>query len=176
MALAEAPRHETSWATGAQGERRVGGMLDKLAADGSVQVVHDRRIPGGSANIDHIAVAPSGVYVIDTKRYRDKLIEARMRRGPESLHVGGSPKPKMVEQMHRQVDVVRRAFDVAVPVVPVPCFVDANWRPFNKSFRVAGVSVCDPTILRKCVGRNGPITRDGVDDIHRRLLRNLRAA
>src|SRR5258708_5318836 len=60
MALTEAPRHETSWATGAQGERRIASLLDKLAEDGCVRVVHDRRIPGSSANIDHVAVAPSG--------------------------------------------------------------------------------------------------------------------
>lgn len=151
-------------------------MLDKLAADGSVRVVHDRRIPGGSANIDHIAVAPSGVYVIDTKRYQNKLVEDGMRRGPASLHVGGSSKPKMVEQMRRQVEIVRHAFDVDVPVVPVLCFIDAEWRLFNKSFRVAGVSVCHPTVLRTWIVRDGPITCDGVEDLHRRLLRNLRAA
>ena len=52
MALTEAPTHETAWRTGADGERRVACMLDKLAADGSVRVVHDRRIPGSFANIE----------------------------------------------------------------------------------------------------------------------------
>jgi Nuclease-related domain. len=176
MAMAEAPSHETSWKTGAEGEHRVGGMLDKLAAGGSIRVVHDRRIPGSSANIDHIAVAPSGVYVIDTKRHQNKLVEDRIRRGPAALHVGGSSKPQMVEQMQRQVDAVRKAFDVEVRVVPVLCFIDANWRLFNKSFQVDGVYVCHPIVLRKWVGRNGPLTIDGVEDLNRRLLRRLRAA
>lgn len=176
MALTEAPRHETSWATGAEGERRVGGMLDKVAASASVRVVHDRRIPGSSTNIDHIAVAPSGVYVIDTKRYQNKLVEDRMRRGPASLHVGGSAKPEMVEQMQRQIDVVRPMIDVDVPVIPVLCFIDANWKLFNRSFRVAGVSVCHPVVLRRWVGRRGTLTPECVDDIHRALLRRLRAA
>ena len=36
-------------------------------------VLHDRAVPGGRANIDHIAVVPSGVWVIDTKHYRGRL-------------------------------------------------------------------------------------------------------
>lgn len=176
MALTEAPSHETAWWKGAQGERGVGGMLDQLAAKGSIRVVHDRRVPGSSANIDHVAVAPSGVYVIDTKRYQNQLVESRFRRGPAALHVGGSSKPKMVKQMHGQVDVVRRIFDVEVRIIPVLCFIDANWQLFNKSFDVAGVRVCHPTVLRKWLGRNGALTLDGVEDLNRQLLRHLRAA
>ncbi|MEV4421445.1 NERD domain-containing protein, partial [Patulibacter sp. NPDC049589] len=33
-----------------------------------VVVLHDRRVPRTHANIDHIAIAPSGIWVIDTKR------------------------------------------------------------------------------------------------------------
>ena len=36
-------------------------------------MLHDRRIPGTRANIDHIAVASSAVWVIDAKRYNGKL-------------------------------------------------------------------------------------------------------
>jgi hypothetical protein len=38
-----------------------------------VAVLHDRRIPGSRANIDHIAIAATGVWVIDSKRYKRKL-------------------------------------------------------------------------------------------------------
>jgi hypothetical protein len=34
-----------------------------------VHGVHDRRVPGCKAIIDHIAVSPGGVYVIDAKKY-----------------------------------------------------------------------------------------------------------
>jgi hypothetical protein len=36
-------------------------------------VLHDRAIPGTRSNIDHIAVVPSGVWVIDTKQYRGRV-------------------------------------------------------------------------------------------------------
>lgn len=103
MALTEPPSHEKSWGVGAVGERKVGGMLDEMARGSSMLAINDRRVPGSSANIDHIAIAPSGAYVIDTKRYRDKLVENRMRRGSSSLYVCGSSNPQMFEAMHRQL-------------------------------------------------------------------------
>lgn len=58
--------HITAYGIGAEGERLTGRVLDKL--DGYV-VLHDRRISGSRANIDHVAIGPGGVFVIETKRY-----------------------------------------------------------------------------------------------------------
>jgi hypothetical protein len=68
VALSDEPQHVRAWKTGAAGEQAVGRRLDELVADGA-EVMHDRRIPGPVANIDHIAVSSSGVYVIDAKHY-----------------------------------------------------------------------------------------------------------
>lgn len=66
LALKEPPAHERRWAYGAGGEEMVAAALDRnLRAD--AVVLHDRAIPGSRANIDHIAVTPSGVQVVDTK-------------------------------------------------------------------------------------------------------------
>ncbi|MFC5179418.1 nuclease-related domain-containing protein [Nocardioides taihuensis] len=70
-ALSEAPQSIVAWDTGAVGEERLGRRLNQLASD-KLLVLHDRRIPGSRANIDHIAITPSGVYVIDAKRYRGR--------------------------------------------------------------------------------------------------------
>jgi hypothetical protein len=37
-----------------------------------LRVLHDRRIPGTQANIDHIAITSTGIYVIDAKRHVGK--------------------------------------------------------------------------------------------------------
>jgi hypothetical protein len=50
----------------------VGRLLSAAVGDAGV-VLHDRAVPRGRANIDHIAVVPSGVWVIDTKRYRGRV-------------------------------------------------------------------------------------------------------
>lgn len=55
------PQSTTAWKQGADGEVRVGHRLEKLLAGSGVPVLHDRRRPGGKANIDHIAVGPGGV-------------------------------------------------------------------------------------------------------------------
>ena len=64
LALSDEPQSTKAWAVGAVGERKLGGGLDRLRSATTV-VLHDRRIPGSKANIDHIVIAPSGVWVID---------------------------------------------------------------------------------------------------------------
>jgi hypothetical protein len=71
LRLGEPPAHERSWRTGAIGEEAV---AEHLAANcPEVPVLHSRRMPGGRGDIDHIAIAPSGVRVIDTKRLKGKI-------------------------------------------------------------------------------------------------------
>ena len=68
LAVTTDPQSTKAWVRGAQGERRLGVQLDKLATDGAV-VLHDRRIPNSRANIDHIVIAHSGMWVIDANHY-----------------------------------------------------------------------------------------------------------
>lgn len=71
LKLQAPPQSERAWETGAAGEEEVAAHLRADCPD--VLALHDRRIPGRRSNIDHIAVAPSGIYVIDAKRYKGKL-------------------------------------------------------------------------------------------------------
>jgi hypothetical protein len=64
-----------------------------------VLALHDRRIPGSRANIDHVVVAPSGVWVIDAKLYQGKV--ERRTSGPIwrrelSVFVGGRDRTKVI--------------------------------------------------------------------------------
>ncbi len=59
------PPHIQRWATGAEGERRTQKALRRLERLGW-HVVHDLdRAVGG--NIDHLAIGPGGVFVLDSK-------------------------------------------------------------------------------------------------------------
>ena len=51
---------------GRDGEKAVGQYLELLRQQGA-KVFHD--IPGDGFNLDHVVIAPSGVYVIETKTY-----------------------------------------------------------------------------------------------------------
>ncbi|HJQ41669.1 MAG TPA: nuclease-related domain-containing protein, partial [Jatrophihabitantaceae bacterium] len=65
LALSDDPQSTRAWATGAEGERRVALAFEAAG----IVALHDRRIPRSQANIDHIAISPSGVFVVDAKRY-----------------------------------------------------------------------------------------------------------
>jgi hypothetical protein len=57
-----------TWQRGATGERRTARLLDRLTRDGFV-VFHDLAMPGSPANVDHLVIGPSGVFVIDSKQW-----------------------------------------------------------------------------------------------------------
>jgi Nuclease-related domain len=58
----------TAWRRGTQGERRTARLLDRLTRDGFV-VFHDLAVPGSPANVDHLVIGPSGVFIIDSKQW-----------------------------------------------------------------------------------------------------------
>ena len=58
-----------AWREGARGERATARRLKRLERKGW-QVFHDLKVPGYQANIDHLVIGPTGVWVIDSKRYR----------------------------------------------------------------------------------------------------------
>jgi hypothetical protein len=57
-----------TWQRGAQGERRTARLLRRLTRDGNI-CFHDLAVPGSDANVDHLVIGPSGVFVIDSKQW-----------------------------------------------------------------------------------------------------------
>jgi hypothetical protein len=156
VAVSDEPQSASAWAKGAVGEEGVGAFLDRLSTIGCV-VLHDRRIPGSRANIDHIVIAPSGVWVVDAKHYSGRVESRRLGasgRGETCLFVGGHDRTKLVEAMHRQSSVVARSrSDPSVPVRAALCFVGTDWPPFSDPFTVDGVLVTWRRAFVKTVGR-----------------------
>ena len=64
VALTDEPQTTKAWQVGAAGEEK---LAQELAGVSRIKALHDRRVPGSKANIDHIVVGPSGVFVIDAK-------------------------------------------------------------------------------------------------------------
>ena len=167
LAVALTPERQSTaaWRTGAVGEQRVGAALDRVAC-GSISVLHDRRIPGSRANIDHIAVTAAGVWVVDAKRYTGRP-ELRIEGGilrprVEKLFVAQRDRTKVVDGVLNQLDVVREV----VPEVPVRgalCFVDADWPLFGGAFTVRGIEVLWPNRLAERLQRESA----GIVDVAR---------
>src|SRR6266540_6653437 len=57
-----------TWQRGAKGERHTARLLDRLVRDGFV-VFHDLAVPGSHANVDHLVIGPTGLFVIDSKQW-----------------------------------------------------------------------------------------------------------
>jgi hypothetical protein len=82
--LAWLPRFRPSdqartWQRGGQGERRTARLLDRLTRDGYV-IFHDLAVPGSDANVDHLVIGRSGVFVIDSKQWTGEV-----RQGADGL-------------------------------------------------------------------------------------------
>ena len=163
------PAHVRSWAIGAPGEVRVGGVLDGI--DGVV-ALHDRRVPGSRANVDHIAITPSGVWVVDAKRYKDKRVEHRdvggLFRTDERLWVGGRDQTTLVDSVGWQVQVVAAAAEGLLGesvVRPALCFVESDWALFARPFLVRGAAICWPRALPDILGKPGPFDPRAIEQI-----------
>ncbi len=167
-----------SWCAG---ERKLGAALDALAGSGVV-AIHDRLLPGTAANIDHVVVAPAGVWVIDAKNHEGRV--ARKDVGgllgtDVRLYVGQRDRTMLVPAIWKQVAVVRAALGAEwsdVPVRPMLCFVGSDWGRFAKPFEVHGVVVTSPSAATELVARPGSYAARSVEQMAARLERSLRPA
>ena len=82
------PNAVLAWNTGAEGETRTAEFLASLEPAGFV-VLHDRLMPASRANIDHVVVGPTGVFVIETRTTQVDFEFAPVRC---SWTVGGGPR------------------------------------------------------------------------------------
>jgi hypothetical protein len=107
----------TAWRRGAAGERRTARLLGPLERQGWA-VLHDLAVPGSQANIDHLAIGPGGVFVIDSKQYRGRLQldpSGRLWHGRYSL----TPTLRAVEFEADRAAQVLADPQVVVPIVAV---------------------------------------------------------
>ena len=176
------PQHIRAWQSGERGEIAVAKVLDSLTAD-SIPALHDRRIPQRRSNIDHIAIGPAGVYVIDAKRYVRQRVEVRRFGGLFSprrseLFVGGRRKPDLVNGLEPQEDAVLEALaELKLPtgyiVQPVLCFIDADWSWLSGNLSIDGVPVVGPRGLKKLVQQKCPLDAQTRHQIHSHLAERL---
>lgn len=163
VALSDEKLSTKAWAKGAIGEERLGSRLDSLVS-ASFAVLHDRRIPGTKANIDHIAITPTGIWVIDAKRYKGrpelKIEGGILRPRAEKVMVGRRDCTKLVDGVLKQVDLVREVVE-DLPVTGALCFVAADWPLIGGAFATRGVHVLWPKRLAKFLSEMG----EGVVDV-----------
>ena len=143
-----------AWRRGAAGERRTAGLLDPLERHGWA-ILHDLAVPGSRANIDHLAIGPGGVFVIDSKQYRGRL---RLDSSGRLWH-GGYPIALALRVVDFEADQAAQVLpDPGMAVVPIVTVHGAQV-PWGKVV-VEGVPVVAarrlPSMLRDLPAVLGP--------------------
>jgi hypothetical protein len=172
LALRGSPQHERAFEQGRLGEETVARSLERRLAGGPAALLHDRRMPGGYGNIDHLAVAPRGVYVIDAKAIKGKVRVRPGGPGSSRLQVKGRTRNKLVLGLARQVEAVRTELDALgagdVPVTGVLCFTEADFPLFGR-MQIDGHLLRHRRALAKELNAAGPLTAQAIDSLARSL-------
>lgn len=168
LALSDEPSSTRVWQQGARGERAVAAAVDALGAE--VVALRDRRMrrPDGrlsSANVDHLVVTASGVWVVDAKTHTGRL-EVRRRGGllrprTERLVIRGRDQTKLLDGLAGQVAAVTAELaqvGAEVPVRGALCFVGTEL-PWGGE-TVGGVPLVGRRGLAKVLRRPGDLGAD----------------
>jgi hypothetical protein len=160
--LSDDPQSTKAWAKGSEGERKLAAYLLRTAGDRSV-MLHDRRIPGSRANIDHLIIAPSGIWIVDCKSYKGRVEQRDVGKWlttENRLYVNGRDRTNLagglVEQIAAVLKVIHGA-GIDVSIMGALCFVDSEWALFAKPFHQGGVLVTWPRMLSKAITEPGPL-------------------
>jgi hypothetical protein len=175
LLLGGSPRHEQAFHIGEIGEREVAAALERRTANGPTIILHDRRMPGGHGNIDHLAIAPTGVFVIDAKNIKGKVRVATPLFGPQRLMIAGRNRTKLIDGLDRQVAVVSDALRTCaheVPVHGVLCFTTAEL-PLFGTLRMRKHLLLHCKALAKRLNAKGTLQPATIDRLARDLARAL---
>jgi Nuclease-related domain len=163
-----------AWQQGGNGEVRAGARLAKHLDGHEVKLLHDRQIPGhGNANIDHIAIGPGGVTVIDAKTHRGKIRVDRVgglfsaRRSV--LTIGGRDQTRLIDGVERQIELVRtalrRVVEDQIEVRGALCFPHIDGFPSLGQLSVREIIIDGPKPVAKLARRPGPLHLETIDRI-----------
>jgi len=169
LAVTNEPQSTRAWAQGAAGEAKLAAALVGVP---NLMVLHDRRVPKTKGNIDHLLIAPAGIFVVDAKNYRGR-IEVRnlgFFKANKRLFVGRRDCSKLAENMRWQVDAVLGALaaqpGTPPPVTPVLCFVDGDWPLLWPPTEFEGVRLEGTRSIKKLVSSTPVLDAGAIGRIH----------
>jgi hypothetical protein len=142
-----AERRASAFAAGAEGERIVAEALAPLSAAGYI-LLHDRAA-GPRANLDHLVVGPSGVWLVNAKHWSGVVTADGV------LRQNGRAKTKQLERSAEECSIVAgilAAADLQVPVHSVFAFTSAA----PVATRIQDVELVPVDRLRATIGAAAP--------------------
>jgi hypothetical protein len=132
------------WLRGAAGEAATAVLLDRLTPR-RWAILHDVRVPGSRANIDHLVIGPGGLWVVDSKTTR-ATVQARWR----TVRVGEHRLDTEPAKWEAQVVTDR----LGVPARPLIVLHGHGLR--RRGGRCGGVRVVPPKALVRYLRRGRP--------------------
>lgn len=131
------------WEAGAVGEQRTAELLEPLGREGW-RGLHDRALPTGRANVDHVLIPPSGAFVVnvDSKLWSQRRGPVGVSRDSRLVH-GGLDRQAAIRAVLHESRCVGAA--LGVPVVTVIAVHSAP--VVGSRFRVEGVEVVQASLL-----------------------------
>jgi hypothetical protein len=135
-----------NWRRGARGERRTARQLNRLTDRGWI-IFHDLAVPGSRANVDHLAIGPSGVFLIDSKNWRGRLAFA-----PDgTLWHGSYPMTAAIATIGFEVAAIAGALGTSSSTVEPLLVIHRGAIPWGEQF-LGGVGILPgrqlvPTLL-----------------------------
>src|SRR4051812_12339676 len=165
-----------SWGKGSAGESWLAKFVEQKVGN-AVIALHDRLIPGTEGNIDHIFVAPTGVWVVDAKAYKGRVVKKAggpLWREQNEVYVGGRKRTNLAEAVNKQVDCVLVALKPApaakgTNVYGALCFTESEWALLDRPFQVGNIWVLYPRALCKRLTKKGPLERSAMERLATRL-------
>jgi hypothetical protein len=175
--LKDDPRHEAVWARGAGGEEFAAEEFVKHCSE-HVLLLHDRRMPRSRANIDHIAICAHGIWVIDSKRYKGKVVINNPWFGEKTLKIAGRDQSKLIAGLTKQVDLVKTVLAETAPGIPVQGAVAfmGDGLPALGKLSFKGYPIRYPKQLAKLLNADGELTPEMVRALAIELARRFPAA
>jgi hypothetical protein len=134
-----------AWQRGAKGERRTARLLDRLGRDGYVSF-HDLAMPNSPANLDHLVLGPSGVFVIDSKQWTGQVHQS----SDGLIWHNHYRLDRTLATIGWQAETLGRL--LGVPVAPLVCVHGAHVQ--HGGLRAQGVAIVPATLVRSALGHD----------------------
>jgi hypothetical protein len=132
-----------TWQRGAAGERRTARLLRRLTRDGFV-IFHDLAVPGSPANVDHLVIGSTGVFVIDSKQWSGSV-----RQGADGLAWHNHYRlDRILETVRWEADTLGHI--LGTRVVALLCVHGAHVH--GGGLEAQGVAIVPAHLLRSALG------------------------
>jgi Nuclease-related domain len=156
-------------------------------------MLHDRRMPDSRANIDHIVLVPSGVWVIDSKRMKGRIKVEDAKDGTQKLLIKGRNQTELVHKLTWQLNAVKAAMaqiDSHVPVHGGFCFwlaientrdlfnprVEDNGLPLLRTLTINGYPLFHPRQMTRTLNSAGTLSLRRAEELAATLAERFPAA